>query len=90
MGLSIEEFLAGHWPADTQLVDGEVIMSDPSFRHQEVCARIFDAIRTVGPGALLTTPLLEGFSRLVDALFTDRPARIDQPSARHDRVGGTV
>lgn len=43
--LSIEEFLAGDWPAGTQLVDGEVIMSDPSFRHQEICARIFEAVR---------------------------------------------
>jgi Uma2 family endonuclease len=44
-GLSIEEYLAGDWPADTELVDGEVIMNDPSFRHQEICARINDAIR---------------------------------------------
>lgn len=44
-GLSIEEFLAGDWPADTELVDGEVVMNDPSFRHQRICCRIYDALR---------------------------------------------
>jgi Uma2 family endonuclease len=44
-GLSTEEFLAGDWPADTELVDGEVIMNDPTFRHQKMCSRIYDAIR---------------------------------------------
>ncbi|HUS21857.1 MAG TPA: Uma2 family endonuclease [Aeromicrobium sp.] len=45
-GLSIEEFLAGDWPADTQLVDGEVIMNDPTFRHQKISGRIHYALET--------------------------------------------
>jgi Uma2 family endonuclease len=42
--LSIEEFLAGDWPADTQLVDGEVCMNDPGFRHQKIASRLHLAL----------------------------------------------
>jgi len=43
--VSAEEFLAGDWPADSWLVDGEVVMNDPGFQHQEVAARILGALR---------------------------------------------
>ncbi len=43
--MSVEEFLAGDWPADAWLVDGEIIVSDPGFQHQEVVARILEALR---------------------------------------------
>ena len=32
--LSIEEFLRGDWPPGAQLIDGEVIVNDPTLRHQ--------------------------------------------------------
>ena len=44
-GLTIEQFLAGDWPPHTQLIDGEVVMSDPRFRHQEILVRVLVAIR---------------------------------------------
>ena len=44
-GLTIEEFLAAEWPPDTQLIDGEAVMNDPSFRHQEITARLVEALR---------------------------------------------
>jgi Uma2 family endonuclease len=44
-GLSVEEYLAGDWPANSQLIDGEVVVSDPTFKHQEIAARIYDALR---------------------------------------------
>jgi Uma2 family endonuclease len=43
--LSTDDFLAGDWPAGTELVDGEVVMNDPSFRHQEVTLRLLEALR---------------------------------------------
>jgi len=42
--VSVEEFLAGDWPADAWLVDGEVVMNDPGFHHQEVVRRILKAL----------------------------------------------
>ncbi len=42
--VSVEEFLAGDWPADSWLVDGEVVMNDPGFQHQEVVGRIYIAL----------------------------------------------
>jgi Uma2 family endonuclease len=44
-GLSVEEFRAGDWPPGTQLVDGEVVVNDPTFGHQEIVARILEALR---------------------------------------------
>lgn len=44
--LNISQFLAGDWPADTQLVDGEVIVNDPSFRHQRITLRLVRALDT--------------------------------------------
>ncbi|MEA2685046.1 MAG: hypothetical protein QOE93_241 [Actinomycetota bacterium] len=42
--LSIEEFLRGQWPPGAQLVDGEVIVNDPTLRHQEAAKRIIVAL----------------------------------------------
>ncbi len=42
--LSIEEFLGGDWPPGAQLIDGEVIVNDPTFQHQRICKRILVAI----------------------------------------------
>ena len=42
--VSVEEFLAGDWPAGSWLVDGEVVVNDPGFQHQEVVARILRAL----------------------------------------------
>lgn len=39
-GLSVEEFRAGEWPRGAQLVEGEVVVNDPTFRHQEMVVRI--------------------------------------------------
>lgn len=44
-GISVEEFLAGDWPRDAQLLDGEVVVTDPTLWHQEVAARIIDVVR---------------------------------------------
>ena len=44
-GLTIEQFLAGDWPPQTQLIDGTVVMNDPSFRHGEILVRILMALR---------------------------------------------
>ena len=38
--LSIEEFLRGDWPPGAQLIDGEVIVNDPTLMHQRICKRI--------------------------------------------------
>ncbi len=43
--MSVEEFLAGDYPAGSWLVDGEVVVNDPGFQHQEVVARILEALR---------------------------------------------
>jgi len=43
--VSVEEFLAGDYPAGSWLVDGEVVVNDPGFQHQEVVARILSALR---------------------------------------------
>lgn len=40
-GISVEDFLAGDWPPDAQLVDGEVIVNDPSFEHQRIAGLLF-------------------------------------------------
>jgi len=42
--LSIEEFLRGDWPPGAQLIDGEVIVNDPTLRHQRACTRLIVAL----------------------------------------------
>ncbi len=52
-GLSVEEFRAGEWPRGAQLVEGEVVVNDPTFRHQEMVLRIVRALAEwteAGPG----------------------------------------
>jgi len=44
--LSIEEFLRGDWPPGAQLIDGEVIVNDPTLRHQRTCLRILFALES--------------------------------------------
>ena len=51
--LSIEEFLRRDWPPGAQLIDGEVIVNDPTRMHQEIAKRIFVALELwirAGPG----------------------------------------
>lgn len=43
--VSVEEYLAGDSPRDSELIDGEVIVNDPTFHHQEIASRIYDEIR---------------------------------------------
>lgn len=43
-GIGIEDFLARDWPADTELVDCEAVLNDPSFRHQKIALRIARAL----------------------------------------------
>lgn len=40
-GITIEEFLTGAWPQGAQLIDGEVVVNDPTFRHQRLAGRLF-------------------------------------------------
>jgi len=42
--LTIEEFLRGDWPPGAQLVDGEVLVNDPTLMHQRTCKRILVAL----------------------------------------------
>ena len=42
--LSIEEFLRGDWPPGAQLIDGEVIVNDPTLWHQEIAKRVIVAL----------------------------------------------
>lgn len=52
-GLSVEEFRAHEWPRGAQLVEGEVVVNDPTFRHQEMVVRILRALAEwteAGPG----------------------------------------
>lgn len=42
--VSVEEFLAGDWPAGSWLVDGEVVVNDPGFHHQELVRRLLKAL----------------------------------------------
>lgn len=44
-GISVEAFLADDFPPEAQLVDGEVVMYDPTFWHQELCIRICERLR---------------------------------------------
>lgn len=39
--VSVEEYLAAEWPPNSQLIDGEVIVNDPAWRHQRVVGGIY-------------------------------------------------
>ena len=43
-GLTVEEFLDGDFPAGAELIDGKVVVNDPSFEHQAVCAFLLDEL----------------------------------------------
>lgn len=43
-GLTVEEFLDGDFPAGAELIDGKVVVNDPSFEHQEVCALLLQLL----------------------------------------------
>ncbi len=45
-GTGAQEFLAGDWDGAAQLVGGEVVMTDPRLWHQELVARLLEALRT--------------------------------------------
>jgi Uma2 family endonuclease len=36
-GLTIEEFLDGDFPRESELIHGKVVVTDPTFEHQRVC-----------------------------------------------------
>lgn len=44
--LTADEFLAGDFPRGAQLIEGEVIVNDPGFWHQELCLRVVLALRS--------------------------------------------
>lgn len=51
--VSVEEYLAGDWPPNSQLIDGEVVVHDPALRHQRAVGAIYSEIRSwcrAGPG----------------------------------------
>ncbi len=44
-GVTVEEFLTpGAFPGEAELIDGEVVLTDPTFEHQRVAARIVSVI----------------------------------------------
>jgi Uma2 family endonuclease len=43
-GVSVEEFLDGDYPDGAWLVEGEVVVNDPTFRHQDITLRICSAL----------------------------------------------
>lgn len=43
-GVSVEEFLDGDYPEGAWLVEGEVVVNDPTFRHQRMASRIHVAL----------------------------------------------
>ncbi|MGI8758460.1 MAG: Uma2 family endonuclease, partial [Acidimicrobiales bacterium] len=40
-GVSADEFLGGDWDRDAELVDGEVVVNDPTLWHQRIAGRVF-------------------------------------------------
>jgi Uma2 family endonuclease len=43
--IGAEEYLSGSWERGSQLVGGEVVVTDPRLRHQELVARLLEALR---------------------------------------------
>jgi Uma2 family endonuclease len=90
--LSIEEFLRGDWPPGAQLIDGEVIVNDPTLRHQRTCMRILYALETwvragggnglVGYGGNWTVALAQVYKP--DAWWEPDEIRLDLDARRHD------
>ena len=48
--ITADEFLSGHYPTGSELVDGLVYVMDPAFDHQEVAARLLMALRMWAAG----------------------------------------
>lgn len=51
--MTVDEFLARDWPRGTQLIAGEVVVSQPSVSHQELVGRVWFELRSwteAGPG----------------------------------------
>lgn len=44
--IGADEYLSGPWQRGSQLVDGEVVVTDPRLRHQELVARVLEALRS--------------------------------------------
>ena len=42
--VSVDDFLTGPFPRGAWLIDGEVVVNDPTLLHQEVCARLLRAL----------------------------------------------
>ena len=42
--ISADQFVAGGYPRDSELVDGELVVSDPTFEHQEIALRIVRSV----------------------------------------------
>ncbi len=57
--MSVEEFLAGDWPADAWLVDGEVVVNDPVSNTRRWWAASIGRWR-IGATPDLTEPWLGG------------------------------
>ena len=43
--VSVQDFLTGSFPRGAWLIDGEVVVNDPTLLHQEVCARLLGVLR---------------------------------------------
>ena len=90
--LSIEEFLRGDWPPGAQLIDGEVIVNDPTLMHQEIAKRIVFALEVwiragvdrgrVGFGGNWT--VAPGHVFKPDVWWTTSEMPIDLSAARQD------
>ena len=65
--LTAEAYLALPPEPNTQLVDGEVVVNDPSVRHQRILVEL-EALEG-GRGEQLATPLLPGLAVDLGALF---------------------
>lgn len=97
-GLDVEAFLAGDWPEGAELVEGEVIVNDPTFRHQEIVARILYALRTwtlarsdrglAGVGGNWVITPANAFKP--DVWWVSEDRRPDPSSARSDSAANMV
>jgi len=90
--IDADGFLDGGWPRDSELVDGEVVVTDPTFWHQELAARIFEALRAwirsgqhrghAGQGG--NWVLADSHVYKPDVWWVARERRFDLTTARHD------
>ncbi|MDA0184687.1 Uma2 family endonuclease [Solirubrobacter phytolaccae] len=82
--LTVEEFLAREWPRGTQLIDGHVVVSQPTPLHQHVVLEIGMALRLwtqspTGRGtAILSLDVVYDTSVLApDVLWFEEPLPLD-------------